>query len=288
VSTGKIHVALTFDDPFWAPAYAVMRSASLASRRPADLVFHLFHLGLTAAHRAQFDAITTEFGGVIADYDLGSNAVYADFVRDLSIAPPFTSVIYTRLQLDALLPKEVERVVYLDCDTFVRGALDDLAELDLKGKPIAAVLDAGRHKMMLGRDLRQNLDLFSYQFGYFNSGVMVIDRVVYGRADLPGRTRAYHADGTLKRIQYDQAVLNLVFKDNWLPLDFRWNLICPWPAHEVLEPQILHYTGYKKPWRLYSRTAFAAAYRHAMTNAVFYRYWRERMTVPLRRLVGRK
>ncbi len=36
-----------------------------------------------------------------------------------------------------------------------------------------------------------------------------------------------YESGLLARLQYDQAVLNLVFKDNWLALDFRWNLICP-------------------------------------------------------------
>jgi len=33
------HIALTFDDYFWAPAYATMRSVCLTTRRRADLVF---------------------------------------------------------------------------------------------------------------------------------------------------------------------------------------------------------------------------------------------------------
>ena len=41
--TGPIHIVLTFDDNFWAPAYAVARSICLSTRR-RDLVFHLLVL----------------------------------------------------------------------------------------------------------------------------------------------------------------------------------------------------------------------------------------------------
>jgi lipopolysaccharide biosynthesis glycosyltransferase len=232
-----LHVALTFDENYWAPAYAVMRSICLASRRPGDLVFHLIHTGLDARRRDQLDAIAIEFPVATQHTDLTTHPAYRAFVDELPIGKPFTPIIYARLLLDRLLPPDVERVIYIDSDTFVRGPIEDLAELDLAGKPIAAVLDPGRHKLMLGRDFRQNADLFDFHFAYFNSGMMVIDRKAFGIADLPGQTRRMYESGLLARLQYDQAVLNLVFKDNWRPLDFRWNLICPLPAHEVLEPQ---------------------------------------------------
>ncbi len=286
-----IHIALTFDDSFWAPAYAVMRSSALGSRRPQDLVFHLFHRGLRPGHRSALDAIGTEFGSTLIDYDLTHHQRFNDFLTGLRFHRKLTNLVYARLLLDELMPPEAKRIIYLDCDVYVRGPLEYLAELDMKGKPVAAVLDAGRHRQMLGHDLRQNLDLFDFHFAYFNAGMLLIDRAAFAAADLPGRTLAYQADGTLRRIQYDQAILNLVFKDNWLPLDFRWNLICPAPEHEVLEPHILHYTGHRKPWALLSRAAFAQAYRHTMTNAIFYRFWRERMLrallKPFRKLAGR-
>ena len=291
MSDRPIHIALTFDDNFWAPAYALMRSICLSSRRPEDLVFHLIHIGLAPHHRQTLELIADEYPARLLHIDLAHHAAYRDFVALLPMARPFTPVIYARLLLDRLLPPEVERVVYLDCDTYVRGPIETLSELDLKGHPIAAVLDPGRHKAMLGRDFRQNRELFSFNFAYFNSGMLVIDRAAYGQADLPAQTRRLHDSGALARIQYDQAILNLAFKDNWLPLDFRWNLIWPWPAHEVLEPQILHYTGHRKPWNLIPSAAFANAYRHTMTNDIFYAFWRERLRrrllSPLRRLAGR-
>ncbi len=37
----QLHIALSFNDKFWAPAYAVMRSICLTSTRRKDIVFHL-------------------------------------------------------------------------------------------------------------------------------------------------------------------------------------------------------------------------------------------------------
>ncbi|MEO8884253.1 MAG: glycosyltransferase, partial [Devosia sp.] len=153
-----LHIALTFDDNYWAPAYAVMRSICLASRRAADLNFYLIHIGLDPAHRAELDAIAGEFPAALHHIDLSTEPAYRDLVADLPIAPPFTPVIYARLLLDGLLPKTVERVLYLDSDTFVRVPIEDLLATDLEGKAIGAVLDAHRHIHMFRRDLKANRD----------------------------------------------------------------------------------------------------------------------------------
>lgn len=286
-----LHIALSFDDRFWAPAFAVMRAIALSSPEPETLNFHLFHIGLAPRHLDLLNVLANQFPLRITHVDLKTAPAYLEFVRDLPIARPFTPVIYARLLLDALLPATIERVIYLDCDMLVRAPLAPLAALDLEGKAIAAVLDPHRHRYMLGRDLVANADQFDFAFPYFNSGLMVIDRKAYGKANVPALTRKLYQTGVLARLQYDQAILNLAFKDNWLPLEFRWNLINPQRAHENFEPHIVHYTGHKKPWHLLSQAAFAAEYRHTMTNAVFYQFWRERLrrrvTTPVR-AIGRR
>ena len=134
-----VHIALTFDDGFWAPAYATMRSIGLSSRRRGDLVFHLFHRGLSVAHRTHLDEIPKEFGARLIDYDLSANTALSAFLADLSAHRVYTTVIYARLMLHELLPADIARVVYLDCDMLVRAPIEALAELDLKGKPVVDV-----------------------------------------------------------------------------------------------------------------------------------------------------
>ena len=100
------------------------------------------------------------------------------------------------------------------------------------------------------------------------------------QANIVGKMEQAFADGIMQRIYYDQDLLNLVFRNNWLQLPWRWNTIGPLLAHESLNPAILHYTGTKKPWGIWVNwrrsIAFARFYRHVMTNEIFYAFARHR------------
>lgn len=273
----KIHVALTFDDFFWAPAYALMRSICLHTHRRTDLVFHLCHRPLTDEHRQDLLAIETEFGSRLAFYDLTENAEFLEMVKDAPYHKRMTNIVYARLMLDRFLPAEIERVIYLDCDMMVMAPIERLAELDLGGNSIGAVEEPSALQVANQRDAKVNRDLIDPADPYFNAGLVVIDRKKWNAAQIPERLSRYIEDGTIERIYYDQDLLNIVFCNDVFLLDQRWNLIGPRHVHQALNPFLLHYTGEHKPWNLLSNVAFARTYRHVMTNELFYRYWRHRM-----------
>lgn len=272
-----IHVALTFDDSYWAPAYAVMRSICLHTKRRGDLVFHLCHRPLNGTRKTDLLEIEKEFGSALRFYDIGQNAEFRDLVAGLPYHPRMTNIVYARLMLDSLLPAEVERVVYLDCDMMVMAPIEKLIELNLEGKSIAAVQDPTALQITNRRDARENRDLIDPADPYFNAGMLVIDRRRWQSANIPARLAAYTADGTMSRIYYDQDLLNIVFRDDVLLLEPRWNFIGPRRVHMALDPFILHYTGDRKPWNFLSQVAFARTYRHVMTNDLYYRYLRFRV-----------
>lgn len=280
MSSKSLHIALTFDDNFWAPAYAVMRSVCLFTLRRHDLVFHLFHRTLRADHRAVLEAIETEFGAEVMFYDLDASDVFSGIAPRLPQSERLPNIVFARLFVDRVLPSHVERVLYLDCDTLVRAPIEELLERDLEGFPIGAVRDTTGAHITSKRDLRNNRDLFDVADPYFNSGVILIDVARWRDANIVGRLEEALRSGVMARIYYDQDFLNLVFKNDWLRLEPRWNLIGARRAHEGLDPHILHYTGKSKPWGLLAGilriTAFARVYRHVMTNDVFYQYLRER------------
>jgi lipopolysaccharide biosynthesis glycosyltransferase len=279
-----IHIALTFTDSYWALAFAAMRSACLSTRNRQQLVFHLCHSGLTAAHRAILDEIASEFGASLRHYDPEQEPAFTAALEHLPVRGKFPAIVYARLFLDRLLPAEVERVLYLDCDTMVRRHLDVLYDTDLAGKALAAVADPYHDGIKLGRDIRDKKSPFDAADPYFNSGVLLIDRAALAAADLPGRIADMQKLGLLDQLYFDQDILNYVFAGNWLELDWRFNLMIPRKPHEGLNPAILHYTGYRHPWEIWSGVAFSRTYRHVMTNRVFWQFWRERQK---RRLLGR-
>jgi len=283
-----IHVALCFDDFYWAPAFGTMRSICLATRRRADLVFHLCHRSLTEAHRRDLLAITEEFGSQLRFYDIDKDPLCASVMARAPYNKRLTNIVYARLLFDKILPEGIARLTYLDCDMMVRAPIETVAEIDLGGKAIAAVADPQALGIKGGRDIKANRDLFDPADAYFNAGLIVIDLGAWRAAGIIERLEAMLADGTMNRIYYDQDFLNLVFAGSWLELDPRWNFQNPRKLHESLNPFLLHYTGPHKPWHLWSHVAFARTYRHTMTNPLFYHYWRLRLKRRVLGLLGRK
>src|SRR5690606_7118730 len=134
-----MHVALTFDDNFWAPAYATMRSVCLFTHRRDELVFHLCHRTLSAEHRADLLAIEAEFPVTLRWYDLDRSDMFRDIAGRMPENKRLSNIVYARLMLDRLVGPGVERILYLDCDMLVRDDVGALFDLDLEGKAIAAV-----------------------------------------------------------------------------------------------------------------------------------------------------
>lgn len=271
-----LHIVLTFDDNFWAPAYATMRSICLFTRRKSDLVFHLCHRTLSGAHRADLQNITAEFAAQLVWYDLDQSELFSDIARRMPVNRRLSNIVYARLVIDRLIAPDIARVLYLDCDMLVRAPIEHLLEMDMQGFPIAAVRDTIGAFITGGRDLANNRRIFDIADLYFNAGLVLIDIAKWRETHLLDRLEALLADGTMAKVYYDQDFLNLVFVNNWLRLPPSWNLIDARPAHEGLDPSLVHYTGKAKPWHLLNTLAFRRLYRHVMTNALFYRFMRHR------------
>jgi lipopolysaccharide biosynthesis glycosyltransferase len=282
----RIDIALTFDDNFWAPAYTLMRSIGLFTKRKTDLRFHLFHRALPADHVADLKKIEAEFGATLVWYDLEQSPTFLDIAKRAPQSPRLTNVIYARLVIDRLLDPAIKRVLYLDCDMLVRAPIERLYEIDLEGYPIAAVRDTQGVIITAGVDMARNLEVFDAADPYFNSGMILIDIDKWRQAGIFDHVERLLADGTFAKLHYDQDLLNLIFRNNWLQLSWRWNVIDARFVHEGLDGHIMHYTGHRKPWDLVSIVAFRRIYRHTMTNELFYRYWRYRWKRKLLRLLA--
>jgi len=275
-----IHIALTFDDRYWAPAYATMRSICLVSRRRADIVFHLMHIGLSDEHREALLPITSEYGAKLEFYDL---TTLPGLIARLDELPPvrhrhlnFSPMVYIRLFLTDIVPSDVERLIYVDSDMMVRAPIEELFDLDLQGHPIAAVLDPYGTGFQTERDFRPKR-YYDTTEPFFNAGLMVIDTKSLAAEDVIGRVRSLLTQEEFSRVYYDQDILNIALRNNWRVLDVTWNFQNPAPSHEALNPKIIHYTGTNKPWLMTGETAFKRNYRHIMTNEYFYLYLRERI-----------
>lgn len=271
-----IHIALTFDNSFWAPAYALMRSICLSTHRRRDLVFHLCHRPLSQDHREDLDRIGQEFGATLRYYDLSTTEKFQELSGRVPHHKRLTDIVYARFVIDRFIAKDVRRLIYLDCDMMVMAPIEQLWEFDLQGKPLAAVEDPWGKFIGSGKDIRSYHGIIDPADPYFNAGLMVIDIDQWRQQNVAERLEELIAAGTVKTLSYSQNVINLIMRNNWERLDTLWNVVDPEPAHVSLNPYNVHFTGNKRPWQLLSRAGYARMYRHVMTNELFYRFLRFR------------
>ncbi len=159
---------------------------------------------------------------------------------------------YLRLWADELFEGR-SRVIYIDPDTVAVGSIEPLWQTDLRGNTIGAVPIPNS-----SRPREHGMPAGSL---FFNSGMMVMDLKAWTAKDYRQRCIDYLRAHPERAIDADQDILNLVLIGDWLPLDYKWNVINPFfrPVHDLGlseaerqwicdEAVIIHYNGGAKPW----------------------------------------
>lgn len=118
---------------------------------------------------------------------------------------------------------EIDRLIYIDCDTIVQGDLSELMYVDMGHKPVAMVLDSvcATHKQSLG---------FSPKEDYYNSGIILFDVKEWQKQKCSVEIEQHIKQIRSHYMAPDQDVLNLVLKNRIAKLSPMYNLQ---PLHMV-------------------------------------------------------
>ena len=141
---------------------------------------------------------------------------------------------YARLFVGSMLPREVDRVLYLDCDMIICDSLKSLWKTDLSGKILGAVQDS------VGDSTKEAVGLMPGQ-RYFNSGMLLIDLVAWREANIEEECMKFIRSHQGNVCHHDQGVLNGVLLGKIFPLPLRYNLMT---IHYIFSrKKILRYFG---------------------------------------------
>ena len=166
---------------------------------------------------------------------------------------------YYKLFFTIVLPKNIDKILYIDSDIIINKSLVDLYNTDIDNYALGAVDET------LYGDHTDDLFRLSYdsQYRYFNAGVLLLN-LKYWRNNNLAECFIKYAHNYPERIKYhDQDVLNAVLHDKWLALDYKWNVMSFayqkdfYATHANLQfvsnPAIIHYTCTPKPWHIARR-----------------------------------
>lgn len=260
--TRRIHIAACCDENY-VPYVAVMMLSALASTTGTPITFHLINCSISPESLRKLRGLISRHSGQLEIYQPDDQ---------LYLGLPtlrYGEAVYQRINLPEYIPPDIGRILYIDADTLVLGDLNDLWQLDLEGHLVAAVENLSP---------RACKDIGLLRTEYFNSGVLLIDLEGWRRENIHHQVTDYARENAHKLQYVDQCSLNAVLRGRWLRLMPDWNqqsdiykVVKKYQEGSsytqqgmedaILDPKIVHFTGKKKPWKVYCFHPFKAQHR---------------------------
>lgn len=265
-----IHIACNIDSNY-VKYCGVTLTSLFENNRGTDFSIHIITQPLSPAERRILTELAERYEHHIYFYSPDMRMLKGFTIRAthnrLSLAA------YYRCFLSSILPQDIDRILYLDCDIIVLGDICPLWETPLDSNTaVAAIEDMGCREKH-----RYEIMQYPEEDSYFNSGVLLVNLSYWRGHNVPKACVDFYHEHPERIIFNDQDLLNCVLHAHKKFVSLQWNVqdgfyrntssISPiWRAKhkEILEnPLILHFTN-RKPWNYDSQ--------HPLRK-VYIKYW---------------
>lgn len=248
-----INIACNIDSNYLR--HCAVTLVSLFENNPSETFFvHVITDKLSKDEQSTLVLLCERYQSHIAFYPPGLELLKSFKIKKFN--KRITMATYYRCLLSDILPYDVHRVLYLDCDIVVRGNIRPLYDTLLEDVGVAAVEDVGCREA-------QRYDVLSYPMAlsYFNAGVLLVNLDYWRAHRIPSACAAYFLAYPERILFNDQDLLNSVLCRDKKFVGLTWNMqdgfyrnspafSKGWRkahAEELRSPIILHYTN-RKPW----------------------------------------
>ena len=249
-STAAPLVLVCGADNNYAMPMAVTLYSAIKNYRGRDQV-EIFVLdnGISTSNKRKIDRILSPYR-----VELHWIITSVEVLRGYPVRGPCTISTYLRLLAPNLLPPQVGKAIYLDCDTLVEADLNELWQEEIFDNYFLAVPNTvnGENKLIGDTHLSSCPEIvFRKEDEYFNSGILVMNITQLRKDMVTSKSIAFLQRWTSLVRHADQDALNAISIGKWKKIKSKWNFFVKetrW-AEFCSEPSgILHFTGRKKPW----------------------------------------
>lgn len=253
-----MNIASCLDDNYAMPC-GVLFVSICENNKDQEIVFYVLSEKLKEENKKTLEKIVAGYGQHICFYTIDPEPVqHCPFQQEFQ-TPFITLSTYYRLLLSSTLPDNVDKVLYLDCDTIVCGELKELWNTVIDDYAIAAVSDCFGDSIVHYNRLN-----YDFSLGYFNAGVLLINLNCWRHNNIERKLLEYIRDYPETLEFYDQDALNYILREQKKELPIKYNLtsLFLWKTRYLLvkksrweevfaaikAPVIVHYTISPKPW----------------------------------------
>lgn len=215
-------------------AYSELAAVSIVSvmenTRDADEInFYVIDKGISEKHKQDMLSMTNSYGRQLVFLE---NLDVEKIVDTNVCVGRWHISTFSRLFVLHVLPEDMKKIIYLDCDMIIRHSLTPLWEMDMDGTWCMSADDCR------GKKYRENIGIPEDSI-YTNNGLMVIDLEAWRQNNVEKLfidfIRKYNGDVTY----VDQGVLNGVFqplgKVKLLPISYNAQRVCYDLGYDGLE-----------------------------------------------------
>ena len=256
-----MNVLYTCDDNYvWLMGISII-SLFESNHQMSELNVYLLGENISDENKQHLEKIGQKYGRQIYVIDVPPLDIPSTLV---SARWPLSA--FTRLYAGQLLPNNIKKVLYLDCDTIVKGDISELEIQDISQNIFLGVKDCigSRYKRNIGLEAQDN---------YINAGVLIINLDELRKIDMKNILDKYMLNYAGLISYADQDVLNGVFHNQIGILAPKFDVMTIDVVHRYKEIMTL-----RKPTNFYTQTELENAVSdpaviHYTTNMRIVRPW---------------
>ena len=253
VTKMNFDVTINTDDNYIQHSMAMLCSL-FENNRNHHIKVHVLHGGLMDKSRNYLTELAERYGNSVVFYHVDDTPLQGVQFRQNR---PLSMAAYYRLLLASVLPFNIDKILYLDCDIIVLRDLHEIFDIELDGYALAASIDHfpydSKHRMQLHMEADERT---------FCSGVMLVNLKYWRDNNVESGLLEYAKRHRDVVYLHDQDVLNYYFKKKWFLLAPKWNCVAfsvsairhpffkSFDYEEYLNaPMLYHYAAVgQKPW----------------------------------------
>lgn len=214
----NINILLSSDDNYALLTGVLIQSLLIHnSSEFQDISIYILDGGIANVNKSKIDSVCQKFNNInlyFIEYDNIEDMVGID----MKVTVPFTA--YARLFAESLLPKDIEKILYLDVDGVVNGSLKEVYETNIDDYYIAAVEDMGPNYINHFLNLPD-------ETAHYNSGFLLINLKKWREDNLEKEFIDCIIKFNGEVYHNDQGVINIVCRDKILKLPPEYNIHAP-------------------------------------------------------------
>lgn len=265
--TERINILCTPDDNY-IPYCGIMLTSLFENNKHEKIVVYIIDGGLKENNKNSIVLLSKKYN---------QEVVYITINKDLFNNCPIRKgdhvsiAAYYRIIAPDILPANIDKILYLDCDITINRNITDLYKTDIAKMAIGAVID----EEYFNSEKHTRLQIPNNK-SYINSGVILFNLEYWRKNKIAERCLQYVAKNAERVILHDQDTLNAVLHDKieYLPLTYNFQtgfLFTQYTYEEnvkkeiegyMYNPAVIHFTGYSKPWHIHSQHPYRKRFLH--------------------------